>query len=63
MEGQFKDISGEVSGDQSFVRSLHSEEKEGIRNDVVDDGRQDLISTILFEEKNANDDLGVPNIE
>ena len=63
MEGQFEDISGEVSGDQSFVPSSYLEEKEGIRNDVVDDSRQDLISTILFEEKIANNDLEVPTNE
>ena len=62
VEGQFKDISGDVSGDQSFVPSSHSEEKEHIRNDVVDDSKQDSISTILYEEKNSKDDFEVdPN--
>ena len=51
-----------MSGDQSFVQSSHSEEKECIRNDLVDNSKQDSISTILYEEKNSKDDFQVdPN--
>ena len=41
---------------------MHSEEKERIRNDVVDNSKQDSISTILYEEKNSKDNFEVhPN--
>ena len=41
---------------------MHSEEKQHIGNDVVDDSKQDSISTILYEEKNSKDNFKVdPN--